>query len=214
MFHLVNLSRVLTVPASSLLYATQLPITASRVTCAPARPTCVRNVYMNKHGEQCLPAKRPAPLGYVLVRTGNASVTRRCRLLAKEAKQKVYFRFGQGSKPRGIYVPHEIAQKVISDANAEKMMAEASWLYMLDDEYPYMPAKDKREIRRRYTAPFDRRTTEKEMTDTANAIRLHILDRYTEFKYPFRNLTAEKAPRAYQEVEKILTIWRGDSRPA
>ncbi|KAF5010368.1 hypothetical protein FDECE_3484 [Fusarium decemcellulare] len=118
--------------------------------------------------------------------------------------------YGQDSKPLGIYVPHEIAQKVKSDKNAEKMMAEASWLYMLDEEYPYMPAKDRREIRRRYATPFDRRTAEKQMTDTANAIRLHILDRYTEFKYPFRNLTAKEAPRAYQEVENILTIWRGN----
>ncbi|KAF4451826.1 hypothetical protein FALBO_16265 [Fusarium albosuccineum] len=125
----------------------------------------------------------------------------------KRRNKKSIFVF---SEPLGIYVPREIIQKVNSDANAKKAMAKANWLHMLHKEYPDMPAKDRREIRRSYAAPFGRRTAEKQMRDTANAIRLHILDRYTEFKYPFHNLTAKEAPRAYQEVENILTIWRGN----
>lgn len=110
------------------------------------------------------------------------------------------------AKQRGLYVPKGIVEKVGSENNARKALADDKWLRSLIKAYPNMPLTDRAEIYQRCHS----RALQSNKVHRDIAICRYVQDRYTAFgSLSSAELNAETSAGARQATNKILSIWKG-----
>ncbi|KAH7308937.1 hypothetical protein B0I35DRAFT_441047 [Stachybotrys elegans] len=176
---------------------------------ASARPE-KRRTYTNRNGEEIIFRNQYPPPGCTFVPSGNAFVTRQCRVLAKEAGEKIYACYTSRTTKKaasqyGLYVPNGISEKVRVLWNEKKAELEEKFSQKLNKAYPHMPAKDKNEVRERCSSTYS-------ITFNKALIWQYVLHHYTDFEsHRFWNPEDDDGmKKARDEAEKILSKWRGE----
>ncbi|CAH0028774.1 unnamed protein product, partial [Clonostachys rhizophaga] len=152
------------------------------------------------------------PPGYIFVPAGNIFITRHCRDLAKKTSEDIYAYYRHKSKKKsakqeGLYVPKDIFEKVKSEYERRKTLADEKVLRSLTKNYPNMPPADKAKIFQRCCDP---ETLKPMMYNTHNVVYSHIRDRYTAFKSVSGDKASSKGVNeAHRQAEEILSNWKG-----
>jgi hypothetical protein len=166
-----------------------------------------RSGYKNKHGEEIVFRSFNPPPGYVLVPSGNAFITRRCR----KQGQKLYALYRPWIRNRlgGLFVPQEVLKNAESDFNAKRKKIERNLSRAIDDMYPKIPSADKKRLHDLILSERSNCTGQSALDHLTMTAFSYVQDKYVRERHTGgRNWNC--VVKAHQQVEKILASWRGE----